>query len=43
MSYSESGKLQWELEEMLNEKELRVRLPMEELEVLLEPEQDLSD
>ena len=39
------GQVQAEIEEILNEKEVRVRLPAEELKVLLEPEeeQQLSD
>ena len=32
-----------ELEEIMNEKEIRVRLPMDELKVLLEHEEGLSD
>ncbi len=34
------GQVQSEIEEILNEKEVRVRLPAEELKVLLEPEEE---
>ncbi len=39
----EENAVQAELEEIMNEKEIRVRLPMEELKVLLEHEEGLSD
>ena len=39
----EENAVQAELEEIMNDKEIRVRLPMEELKVLLEHEEGLSD
>lgn len=42
LHYQGGAKLQAEIQDIFAEKEVRIRLPMEELQVLLEAEEDLD-